>query len=136
MTTPSEDPTADFLRRAEEINQQRMDAVKPLAALVARRTELQRQLNELEETYGRQYADAERAGWTEDELTAMDAAPPVRRPRGRPAKKGSRKPAQKPTGGTSAGNTSPSSSASTVPGQQTRSETDAKNASPAGTASQ
>ncbi|MFF4291012.1 hypothetical protein ACFY0R_37815 [Streptomyces sp. NPDC001633] len=127
MTTPSEDPTTAFLRRAEEINQQRMKAVEPLAELVARRNHLRQQLDALEETYGRQYVEAEKAGWTEEELTAMEAEPPVRRPRGRPAKKTGRKTTQK----AAASPSGPSTSTGTVPGQQTRTEATNNGANPA-----
>ncbi|UWS77549.1 hypothetical protein [Streptomyces noursei] len=124
MTTPSDDATSAFLRRAEEINQRRMAAVEPLAELVAQRTELRRQLDALEETYGRQYVEAEKAGWTEEELTAMDAAPPVRRPRGRPAKKNSSRRATK------------AEKAAPVPSQQPRNDAQAQQGNPAATGAQ
>ncbi|MFE4634822.1 hypothetical protein ACFRJ1_15790 [Streptomyces sp. NPDC056773] len=77
----------EILRRMEEIQAIRAAAITPLAEILAQREELRRQLAELDEPYGRAYADAEAAGWTGDELTTIGAEEPVKRPKGRPRRR-------------------------------------------------
>lgn len=92
MTTNNpEDPTTAIVQQAEELNQARMNAVRPLAAVLARRKQLQAELAATDEEYGKTYAEAERNGWTAEELKDIGAEEPVRRPRGRPAKRRSSK---------------------------------------------
>ncbi|MGW3201947.1 hypothetical protein ACWDBD_47025 [Streptomyces sp. NPDC001118] len=88
MTT-ADDATRAILQRGQELLAARMAALEPLAEILATRKALEEQLASLDEEYGRRYVAAEKAGWSEEELTAMDALPPTRRPRGRPAKKSS-----------------------------------------------
>jgi len=88
MTTPEEDPTAAIVRQAEERNRARLEAVRPLARVLTQINELKAHLDELETSYGRFYADAERAGWSPEELSSLGAEAPTKRPRGRPAKRG------------------------------------------------
>jgi len=83
----ADNATRAILEHAQEFHAARMAALEPLAETLAKRKALQQQLTALDEEYGQHYAAAEKAGWSEDELTAMDALPPTRRPRGRPAKK-------------------------------------------------
>ncbi|WP_327286656.1 hypothetical protein [Streptomyces sp. NBC_01205] len=82
--------THEILRRMEEIQATRAAAITPLAEILAEREDLQRQLAELDEPYGRAYADAEAAGWTADELAAIGAGEPVKRPKGRPRRRTTR----------------------------------------------
>lgn len=86
MTT-SDDATRAILQRGQELLAARMAALEPLAEILTARKAIEAQLASLDEEYGKRYVAAERAGWSEEELTAMDALPPTRRPRGRPAKK-------------------------------------------------
>lgn len=79
--------THEILRRMEEIQATRAAAITPLAEILAEREELQRKLAELDEPYGKAYADAEAAGWTGDELAAIGAGEPVKRPKGRPRRR-------------------------------------------------
>jgi DNA-binding protein H-NS len=113
MTTPADDATRAMLERAQAIHAERMAALQPLAELAGERKQLQAALAALDEEYGHRYAAAEKAGWAEDELTALDAPPPVRRPRGRPAKRAViRKTATKATANGSGEHTR-----GTIPGQ-------------------
>lgn len=86
MTTTN-DATAAILQQAQEIHAARMAALEPLAETLAEVKVLQEQLAALEEKYRQHYAAAEKAGWSEDELTLMEAPAPTRRLRGRPAKR-------------------------------------------------
>ncbi|MFD4865275.1 hypothetical protein [Streptomyces sp. NPDC058412] len=79
--------THEILRRMEKIQAARAAAITPLAEILAEREELQRKLAELDEPYGKAYADAEAAGWTGDELAAIGAGEPVKRPKGRPRRR-------------------------------------------------
>ncbi|MEU6332791.1 hypothetical protein ABZ851_36925 [Streptomyces sp. NPDC047049] len=90
MTTP-DDATRAILERGKELLAERMAALEPLAEILATRKAVEAQLASLDEEYGKRYVAAERAGWSEEELTAMDALPPTRRPRGRPAKRSATK---------------------------------------------
>ncbi|MEU6946590.1 hypothetical protein ABZ957_15380 [Streptomyces sp. NPDC046316] len=75
--------THEVLRRAEEIQAARTAAIMPLAEVLADREELLSKLAALDEPYGQAYATAEAGGWTTDELTALGAEEPVKRPKGR-----------------------------------------------------
>ncbi|MDH6545555.1 hypothetical protein [Streptomyces sp. SPB4] len=79
--------THEILRRMEEIQATRAAAITPLAEILAEREELQRKLADLDGPYGKAYADAEAAGWTGDELAAIGAGEPVKRPKGRPRRR-------------------------------------------------
>ncbi|MFE9222361.1 hypothetical protein ACFYN3_39430 [Streptomyces lavendulae] len=58
-------------------------AVEPLAAILARRIQLQSELSESEVPYGKAYVEAEAAGWSAAELAALGATEPTQRPRAR-----------------------------------------------------
>ncbi|MFZ3476064.1 hypothetical protein ACODT4_44545 [Streptomyces sp. 2.9] len=79
--------THEILRRMEEIQATRAAAITPLADILAKREELQEKLAQLDEPYGKAYVDAEAAGWTGEELTAIGAGEPVKRPKGRPRRR-------------------------------------------------
>ncbi|GAA2105597.1 hypothetical protein GCM10009801_81760 [Streptomyces albiaxialis] len=113
MTESAEDSTAAIVQRAEKLNQSRMEAIRPLADMLARRTKLREELEATDAEYGRLYVEAERNGWTPDELNNMGAEAPTRRPRGRPKKRSA------PRSGASKGETpkaSPSPGSAPVPG--------------------
>ncbi|MEW2417502.1 hypothetical protein AB0953_27795 [Streptomyces sp. NPDC046866] len=74
----------EILRRMEEIQAARAAAIEPLAEIQGKRADLLQQLADLDEPYGKAYADAEAAGWSTDELTAIGAEEPAKRPKGRP----------------------------------------------------
>ncbi len=101
MTTSEDDPTARIVREAEERNRARLEAVRPLANVLAQINQVKAHLDELETSYGRSYADAVRNGWSPEELSGLGAHEPVKRPRGRPAKRGKaiRKGSSKSQGG-------------------------------------
>lgn len=67
-----------------EVQAAREAVFTPLLDLLEKRQHLQRQLADLDEPYGRAFAAAEAAGWATDELLAIGADEPVRRPKGRP----------------------------------------------------
>lgn len=88
-----------------------MEAVQPLAEIAAQRKELQAQLSALDASYSEAYVNAQRNGWTDDELTRIGAEEPNRRRPGRPRKqtgktkstRGKSTPAKTDSGSTSAG---------------------------------
>ncbi|MFP8906181.1 hypothetical protein [Streptomyces atacamensis] len=88
MTTPADDVTSPILATAENLLSSRLEAIKPLAELIAERKRLRDLLEQTEKPYGAAYAAATAAGWTAEELRQMGAEEPTRRPQGRP--KGSR----------------------------------------------
>ena len=92
----------------------RAEAFKPLAEIQGKRAELLRQLADLDEPYGKAYAEAEAAGWTGEELAAIGAEEPVKRPKGRPRR---RVAAKKGTVETAATESEASSPAAAVPAQ-------------------
>lgn len=62
----------------------RITAVRTLAETRAHVAEARARLQEAEATDGRAFADAVRAGWTEQDLKALGFDPPTRRAPGRP----------------------------------------------------
>ncbi|PJE97100.1 hypothetical protein CUT44_14035 [Streptomyces carminius] len=68
----------------EEIQAARAKAIEPLAQILEERGELQRKLAALDEPYGKAFAAAEAAGWSAEELKALGADEPAKRPKGRP----------------------------------------------------
>lgn len=85
-------PSADeILQRMKAIQERREEAIRPLLALLAERSQLLKKLEELKEPYGRAYVMAEEGGWTPEELAALGADEPVKRPRRR--KRTAKKPA-------------------------------------------
>ncbi|WP_331720619.1 hypothetical protein OG851_42525 (plasmid) [Streptomyces sp. NBC_00161] len=85
----------EILRRMEALQAARARAIEPLAEILEERDELQRKLAALDEPYGKAFAEAEAAGWSADELHAIGAEEPTRRPKGRPRKRfGAKRPAE------------------------------------------
>ncbi|GGO98324.1 hypothetical protein [Wenjunlia tyrosinilytica] len=74
----------DIMQRMREVQAAREKAFEPLAEILGRRAELQRQLAELDAPYIKAFVAAEAAGWTAEELTAIGAEEPAKRPKGRP----------------------------------------------------
>ncbi|WP_331740885.1 hypothetical protein [Streptomyces sp. NBC_01006] len=78
---------SEILQKAEELQAAQLAAkqaaVKPLAAILARRIQLQTELSESEVPYGKAYVEAEAAGWSAAELASLGAAEPTHRPRRR-----------------------------------------------------
>lgn len=67
MTTTSENLSAAeqaVLDEAHKVNEQRMQAIKDLAAIVAQRVELEEQLKDNTKEERRAIREAEKAGWT------------------------------------------------------------------------
>ncbi|MFP8886801.1 hypothetical protein [Streptomyces mangrovi] len=74
----------EIMQRMREIQATREAAFEPLMKVLVERQELQQRLAELDEPYGQAFAAAEAAGWTKDELKALGAEEPTKRPKGRP----------------------------------------------------
>ncbi|MFJ8896728.1 hypothetical protein ACIRCZ_19255 [Leifsonia sp. NPDC102414] len=106
----------DFMQKMREAQAAREKAFEPLAEILGKRAELQRQLAELDAPYGEAFVAAEAAGWTAEELKAIGAEEPVKRPKGRsrPKKAAAKKEAPREAPGASA----PQSVAATIPGQE------------------
>ncbi|UQI49805.1 hypothetical protein M1P56_35995 (plasmid) [Streptomyces sp. HU2014] len=73
----------DFIQRMRQVQAAREKAFEPLADILGKREDLQRQLAELDAPYGEAFAAAEAAGWTAEELKAIGAEEPVKRPKAR-----------------------------------------------------
>ncbi|MEV0990957.1 hypothetical protein [Streptomyces sp. NPDC049949] len=77
----------EILKKAEELQAAQLAAkqaaVEPLAAILARRIQLQNELSASEVPYGKAYVEAEAAGWSAAELAALGATEPTHRPRAR-----------------------------------------------------
>ncbi|MGW2681085.1 hypothetical protein [Streptomyces sp. NPDC001436] len=75
----------EILKKAEELQAAQLAAkqaaVVPLAAILARRIQLQAELFETEVPYGKAYVEAETAGWSAEELASLGATEPTHRPR-------------------------------------------------------
>ncbi|WP_345695735.1 hypothetical protein [Kitasatospora terrestris] len=78
-----------FLRKVREIQEARDKAIRPLAAVLVERERLRTLLAETDGPYGAAYADAEAAGWRTEELAALGAEQPLRRPKVRLRRAGS-----------------------------------------------
>lgn len=100
----------------KEIQEAREAAFEPLAEILEERQELQRQLADLDEPYGKAFAEAEAAGWTAEELKNIGAEEPVKRPKGRP--RGKRGTAKKAVPETVSTDTSTASPAAAAPAQE------------------
>ncbi|MFE2325332.1 hypothetical protein ACFXD5_15660 [Streptomyces sp. NPDC059385] len=98
----------EILKKAEELQAAQLAAkqaaIGPLAAILARRIELQTELFESEAPYGKAYVEAEAGGWSAAELAALGATEPTERPRvrRRPSKR------QAPAAGAESGTEIPS----------------------------
>lgn len=113
------------------LQEHREAAAVPLVDVLAKRSSLLEQLAALDEPYGKAYADAEAAGWTQEELTRLGAEEPAKRPRGR--SKRSRLSSRKANDQSSGAATEASSSTGTIPAQEgaaTASTTAGNSASP------
>ncbi|MFI2764918.1 hypothetical protein ACH5A3_39820 [Streptomyces echinatus] len=106
----------DFIQRMRAVQQAREEAFKPLAEILAQREELQRQLAALDAPYGEAFAAAEAAGWTAEELAAIGAEEPVKRPKGRPRTR--RTTAKKAAPEVSTPGTAPASPTASLPAQE------------------
>ncbi|MFE1075126.1 hypothetical protein ACFW5W_28405 [Streptomyces sp. NPDC058783] len=73
----------DFMQKMREVQAAREKAIEPLAEVLGQRQELQRQLANLDAPYAEAFVAAKAGGWTEEELMAMGAEEPVKRPKGR-----------------------------------------------------
>ncbi|MFJ4007982.1 hypothetical protein ACIPWL_31700 [Streptomyces sp. NPDC090023] len=73
----------DIMQRMKQVQAAREKVFEPLAEILGKREELQRQLAELDAPYADAFVAAEAAGWTTDELKAIGAEEPTKRPRGR-----------------------------------------------------
>jgi len=73
----------DIMQKMREVQAAREKAFEPLAEILGKRAELQRQLADLDAPYGEAFVAAEAGGWTAGELKAIGAEEPVKRPKGR-----------------------------------------------------
>lgn len=105
----------DFMQKMREAQAAREKAFEPLAEILGKREELQRQLAGLDAPYAEAFVAAEAAGWTAEELKAIGAEEPAKRPKGRPR---GRRSAKKATPETSASASSAPSPAGAIPGQE------------------
>lgn len=121
-------PNADeILQKMRAVQERRIAAAGPLAEVLAQRGELLRQLAELDEPYGKAYVGAEAAGWTPEELAALGADEPVKRPSRKRARSTAKRDGQ--TSGTAPAGDSP---AGGIPSQESSSST---HGTPSGTTS-
>lgn len=111
----------DIMQRMKEVQAAREKAFEPLAEVLGRREDLQRQLAELDAPYAEAFVAAEAAGWTTEELKAIGAEEPAKRPKGRP--RGRRASAKKAAPEASAPETSAPSAVAAIPGQDGAGET-------------
>ncbi|MFD8269191.1 hypothetical protein [Streptomyces althioticus] len=105
----------DFMQKMREAQAAREKAFEPLAEILGKREELQRQLAELDAPYAEAFVAAETAGWTAEELKAIGAEEPAKRPKGRSRSR--RSTAKKAAPEASAPESSAPSPAATIPGQ-------------------
>ena len=106
----------DIMQRMKEVQAAREKAFEPLAEILGQREELQRRLAELDTPYAEAFVAAEAAGWTTEELKAIGAEEPAKRPKGRP--RGRRTSGKKEAPKGTAAASAPESSAATIPGQE------------------
>ncbi|MFE2684521.1 hypothetical protein [Streptomyces mirabilis] len=110
----------DFMQKMREAQAAREKAFEPLAEILGQRADLQRQLADLDAPYAEAFVGAEAAGWTAEELKAIGAEEPAKRPKGRPRSR--RSAATKTTPEASASESSAPSSAAAIPGQDAAAE--------------
>jgi len=70
--------------KARKLLDARVDAVRPLAEAYANLTSVRAAVTDAEQAAALAYRDAEKAGWTADELKAVGFDAPSRRAPGRP----------------------------------------------------
>ncbi|MEU6965094.1 hypothetical protein [Streptomyces chrestomyceticus] len=73
----------EIRRQMKELQAAREEAFGPLLDVLEQRHTLQQQLAALDEPYAQAFVAAESAGWTTEELLALGAEEPARRPKGR-----------------------------------------------------
>jgi hypothetical protein len=105
----------DIMQRMEERQAARVKAFEPLAEILVQRQDLQEKLAALDEPYGHAFATAEAGGWTTDELLAIGAEEPLKRPKGR--QRGKRTASKKAATEASSTGSSADTSAASVPTQ-------------------
>lgn len=106
------------MQKMREAQAAREKAFEPLAEILGKRADLQRQLAELDAPYGEAFVAAEVAGWTAEELTAIGAEEPAKRPKGRRTSRRSAK-KETPSGTSNTSATEPPEAPPTaaIPGQ-------------------
>lgn len=85
MTTTARLDPAAARAAAQQLYDERMTAVDALVAATNAARDLADQLITAERAAARAYADAQRAGWTSEDLKRIGLDAPTRRPPGRPA---------------------------------------------------
>ncbi|MFF4173655.1 hypothetical protein [Streptomyces sp. NPDC001744] len=119
----------DIMQRMKEVQAAREEAFKPLAEILGQREELQRQLKETDTPYAEAFVAAEAAGWTTEELKAIGAEEPEKRPKGRTrTRRAPKKDAPSGTSGASAPEPSAAPPAAAIPGQEGAAESAAAGA--------
>lgn len=110
----------DIMQKMREVQAGREQAFKPLADIMEQRAELRRQLAETDEPYGAAFAGAEAAGWATEELIAIGAEEPEKRPksRTRSRRKASKKETPSGASGVSAPEPLAAPPAATIPRQE------------------
>ncbi|WP_406510999.1 hypothetical protein [Streptomyces sp. NBC_00212] len=109
----------DFMQKMREAQAAREKAFEPLADILGKRADLQRQLAELDAPYAEAFVAAETAGWTAEELTAIGAEEPAKRPKGRrTSRRLAKKETPSGTPSTPATESPEASPATTIPGQE------------------
>ncbi|MFI9186837.1 hypothetical protein ACIGXG_31980 [Streptomyces goshikiensis] len=73
----------EMKQRMEEILAARKEAIGPLLEVQGQRADLLKQLALLDKPYSEAYATAEAGGWSLDELAALGAEEPAKRPKPR-----------------------------------------------------
>ncbi|MGW1037607.1 hypothetical protein [Streptomyces antibioticus] len=108
----------DIMQRMKEVQAAREEAFQPLAEILAKREDLQRQLAETDGPYAEAFVAAEAAGWTAEELKGIGAEEPTRRPKGRPRRQRTQK-KETPSGASDTSTTESSQAppAAAIPGQ-------------------
>lgn len=84
MTTTARLDPAAARAAAQQLYDERMTAVDTLVAATNAARELADQLTTAERAVARAYADAQRAGWTDEDLKRIGLEVPTRRAPGRP----------------------------------------------------
>ncbi|MEV6147085.1 hypothetical protein [Streptomyces sp. NPDC051992] len=109
----------DFMQKMREAQLAREKAFEPLADILGKRADLQRQLAELDAPYAEAFIAAEGAGWTTEELKAIGAEEPAKRPKGRPrGRRGTKKESPEKSPGVSTPEPSVAPPATTIPEQE------------------
>ncbi|MFH8410393.1 hypothetical protein ACH4FX_37305 [Streptomyces sp. NPDC018019] len=78
----------EIRRQMQAIQAAREEAFGPLLNLLEQRDHLKQQLAALDEPYAQAFVAAEAAGWAKEDLLALGAEEPAKRPKGRPRARG------------------------------------------------